>query len=337
MEKNEMPRIELYKARSFGDKLNATFDFVRENWRPLIKYLTYILLPFSMVACLFLSTMTNVMLDFSYSQFVESEGVFFVKYMLFLLVFVLSSIALYASVYSMLQLYYSRPKRLQGLTFREFASSLLKNCKRTLVVGILSVLFCRHLECPVRYSAPHDCHCCCHLLILLADYYHSSPFCGHITTYVLVFILPSWRHLYHRLLQESLSSGISHLGRHPADSTCHRPYHSDNRNCLFHSMVYLSWRKGIILWFCWRRKCSCVDQFYNLFGICRQCFQFYSYVQSWHHCPGLSIWPCCRQDWWCSHWQRYWEFRETIMPITADGFTQHRHPHPTFLSAESGL
>ena len=106
MEKNEMPRIELYKARSFGDKLNATFDFVRENWRPLIKYLTYILLPFSMVACLFLSTMTNVMLDFSYSQFVESEGVFFVKYMLFLLVFVLSSIALYASVYSMLQLYY---------------------------------------------------------------------------------------------------------------------------------------------------------------------------------------------------------------------------------------
>ena len=141
MEKNEMPRIELYKARSFGDKLNATFDFVRENWRPLIKYLTYILLPFSMVACLFLSTMTNVMLDFSYSQFVESEGVFFVKYMLFLLVFVLSSIALYASVYSMLQLYYSRPKRLQGLTFREFASSLLKNCKRTLVVGILSVLF----------------------------------------------------------------------------------------------------------------------------------------------------------------------------------------------------
>lgn len=148
-----MPRIELYKVRSFGDKLNATFDFVKENWRPLIKFLTYILLPFSMLACLFIDTTTTALINFSYSQIGEIDGMFIIKYLLFLLLFVLSSIALYASVYSMLQLYSSRPERLQGLTFGEFKSSLLRNCKRILIISILSALFIILLLMIVIYAA----------------------------------------------------------------------------------------------------------------------------------------------------------------------------------------
>ena len=33
----QKPKIALYVQRSFGEKLTATFDFIKENWKPLMK------------------------------------------------------------------------------------------------------------------------------------------------------------------------------------------------------------------------------------------------------------------------------------------------------------
>lgn len=46
------PRVRLYVVRNFGQKLSATADFLRENWRVLLKYFTYFLLPVSLVQAL---------------------------------------------------------------------------------------------------------------------------------------------------------------------------------------------------------------------------------------------------------------------------------------------
>ena len=49
---NVLPKIELYQKRDFGEKVTATFQFVRENWKPLLKYLTILMLPISIVQSL---------------------------------------------------------------------------------------------------------------------------------------------------------------------------------------------------------------------------------------------------------------------------------------------
>ena len=41
----QKPKIALYVQRSFGEKLTATFDFIKENWKPLMKFTTYLMLP----------------------------------------------------------------------------------------------------------------------------------------------------------------------------------------------------------------------------------------------------------------------------------------------------
>ena len=42
---SQKPKIAMYVKRPFGEKLNASFDFIKENWKQLLKYATYLILP----------------------------------------------------------------------------------------------------------------------------------------------------------------------------------------------------------------------------------------------------------------------------------------------------
>ena len=42
---SQKPKIAMYVKRPFGEKLNASFDFLKENWKLLLKFITYLLLP----------------------------------------------------------------------------------------------------------------------------------------------------------------------------------------------------------------------------------------------------------------------------------------------------
>lgn len=39
---SQKPKIAMYVKRPFGEKLNASFDFIKENWKQLFKYSTYL-------------------------------------------------------------------------------------------------------------------------------------------------------------------------------------------------------------------------------------------------------------------------------------------------------
>ena len=47
MNNTKQRRINLYASRSIGETLSATFDFVTQNFVPLIKFLSAFLLPVS--------------------------------------------------------------------------------------------------------------------------------------------------------------------------------------------------------------------------------------------------------------------------------------------------
>lgn len=61
MEKNS-----LYQVRDFGEKFNATFDFFKQNWKVLLRFSLYVLLP--------LSLLQTVGMDEYYSDVFASVG-----------------------------------------------------------------------------------------------------------------------------------------------------------------------------------------------------------------------------------------------------------------------
>lgn len=144
---NQKPKAVLYAKRSFGDKLNVSFDFIKENWKVLLKFVTYFLLPISMIQALSLNGLMGGAL--SLSSLTSSGGdsaawlgaaglMFFVHYGLYILLAMVGWVLLGALVYGLIKLYQTREERLAGLTFKEFKPVLLRNIKRQLIIVVVS-------------------------------------------------------------------------------------------------------------------------------------------------------------------------------------------------------
>ena len=56
-------KIKLYAVRDFGQRLTVVMDFLRQNWKPLLLYLTYFLLPLSLVQALSLNSFMGDYMD----------------------------------------------------------------------------------------------------------------------------------------------------------------------------------------------------------------------------------------------------------------------------------
>ena len=142
---SEKPLIKLYRKRTFGDKLSDTFDFVGENFRMLLKYITYLVLPVAIVQTF---CMNNFMTGYMESitaitsgggrnfadmlQWLSSMG-------LYMLVQFVAIILVYAVSYTMMQLYEQRSERLKGVTFDELRPGVVQKCVRQLVLLVTSI------------------------------------------------------------------------------------------------------------------------------------------------------------------------------------------------------
>lgn len=143
----------MYKVRQFGEKIGDTFAFVSENMKPLLKYLTYFLLPLALLTGLVMNgyidgvmsmaQATTAGSDFSY----EALGPMLAYYGGIMFVAFLVYIILPALVYGLMRIYGYREQRLVGLTWEEFKPVLTKMLKQslkfivvTLLLGILVVI-----------------------------------------------------------------------------------------------------------------------------------------------------------------------------------------------------
>lgn len=139
----EKERIELFKRRSFGDKLNATFDFVRENWRPLFKYITYLLLPVSLVAAFGMQGLSSFYFNAVLGSLSETAGEAFVEselfsmgiqFLLFIVAFGFMGILEGSIVYALMKLYSESPHGLEGITFADVKPLLKRNIGRMVLM-----------------------------------------------------------------------------------------------------------------------------------------------------------------------------------------------------------
>lgn len=137
----EKTKIALYAKRTFGEKFNATFDFIKENWKLLLKYTLYLLLPVSLIQALSLNGLMSAAMGMSAmvsntAAFAGASAMvpFFVYYGLFLIVALVGTALLMSLVYAMLRTYNEREERLQGVTLGMLRPMLLHNVKRTFFV-----------------------------------------------------------------------------------------------------------------------------------------------------------------------------------------------------------
>ena len=113
----QKPKIALYVKRPFGEKLNAAFDFIKENWKPLLKLTTYLILPLCLIQALSLNGLMGGAMTMTTR----------------------ANCAVANSDLGMLA-YNEREGGLQGVTLRELKPLLLRNIGRMLLLMVVSTV-----------------------------------------------------------------------------------------------------------------------------------------------------------------------------------------------------
>ena len=140
------PKIGMFVKRSLGERMNASFDFIKENWKPLLTYFTYLLLPLCLIQGLALNglmkdTTTMAALGALQAQglagSVYGQGLLSsLSYLGLVLVSLMVSFLYTSLVFALLKLYNDREERLQGITLNHLKPLLLHHVKRLLFLGI---------------------------------------------------------------------------------------------------------------------------------------------------------------------------------------------------------
>lgn len=144
---NQKPKIEFYLQRDFSGKFNATADFIREGWKPLLRFTFYLLMP----VCLLQTYAMNLFMS-SYMGILgtAAQGVsnpilggtlsFLTTYGVLLICVFIGYVLLSALVYTLMQTYDTRENRLKELIMSDIKENLIKNIKRNFAINLYIVL-----------------------------------------------------------------------------------------------------------------------------------------------------------------------------------------------------
>ncbi len=142
----QKPKIAMYAKRPFGEKLNASFDFIKENWKQLFKYSTYLILPVCLLQAANFNGLMGGMTDLTAMQAEGSAAAnplavfgtaFLLNYAGVVFFSCLGALLLTSLIYAMVRLYNEREERLNGITFSDIKPLLLHNIKRLFIMGVI--------------------------------------------------------------------------------------------------------------------------------------------------------------------------------------------------------
>lgn len=141
MNNTKQRRINLYASRSIGETLSATFDFVTQNFVPLIKFLAAFLLPVSALMGLSYQSMFS---SFAHIDNLndETEQILSVvmSYLPVLVLCLIGALLTVAVTYTLMQKYQQRDNLLKGLTLSEIKPLLKHNLWRVFKMLLLLTL-----------------------------------------------------------------------------------------------------------------------------------------------------------------------------------------------------
>lgn len=124
------PRFRLYVERTFSRKFDDTLAFVSENWRQLLKYITLVLLPVSIVQGLCLEGLVSALSGMGDSDVSDSALVRLgASYLGTIILYLIGGMLLSAVVYALMRIYLRCDDRLAGLDWTQCKADL-KYCVR---------------------------------------------------------------------------------------------------------------------------------------------------------------------------------------------------------------
>ena len=144
----ERPKIELYQVRSFGEKFSAIFEFIRENFKFLLRACTYLLLPLCLVQGFAMEMMTKVLAPYYTNTFDVGEDVdvtqgmllrFGASYVGYGICLLIGSTLLAGICYSMVKYYHKSPNRLRNTTLSDLKPIIIQVIKRSLLMTVVLV------------------------------------------------------------------------------------------------------------------------------------------------------------------------------------------------------
>lgn len=134
-----MEKIPFYQVRSFGEKFNVVFSFIKQNWRYMIRYILYGVLPLSLLAALSVDNLMSSTVN-------EGEGLvstgfqFFGSYIFLSLVCGLVVLCVGSVVFSCMQIYNDRTNGLEDVTFNDLKPYVKRNAGRIFKCGLVGLL-----------------------------------------------------------------------------------------------------------------------------------------------------------------------------------------------------
>ena len=144
----ERPKIELYQVRSFSEKFSAIFEFIRENFKFLLRACTYLLLPLCLVQGFAMEMMTKVLAPYYTNTFDVGEDVdvtqgmllrFGASYVGYGICLLIGSTLLAGICYSMVKYYHKSPNRLRNTTLSDLKPIIIQVIKRSLLMTVVLV------------------------------------------------------------------------------------------------------------------------------------------------------------------------------------------------------
>ena len=139
-------KIELYKTRDFGAKINATIEYIRQNFGPLIKIVLLIVAPVGLLASIIFSNFFATMMSFSANPEAMNEdpvaflSVMGTNYLLLMLVALLTYSFMYSSIYSYIKMRNEREEKPEVLEVLRVAIGKVPGVIALMIlVGIVSV------------------------------------------------------------------------------------------------------------------------------------------------------------------------------------------------------
>lgn len=141
-------QIPLYKTRTFGEKISATFDFLMRHWRLCLQCCLYLLLPLSLLQALSLNGLFSGMMNTAALDdgmavdggFGVAAG-FFASYFGYIVFMSIGSLLLSSLMYAMMRYYRGHDGNLDGVMLRDLAPQIKTNFWRGFRVGLLIALF----------------------------------------------------------------------------------------------------------------------------------------------------------------------------------------------------
>lgn len=132
-------KIPFYAERSFGEKFNVVFSFLKQNWRYMLRYILYGVLPLSLLAALSVDNLMSSTMNAVGDGPVNTGLQLFGNYIFLSVVCVLVGLWVGSVVFAYMQLYNERANGLEDVTFADLKPYAKRNAGRIFKCGLAGI------------------------------------------------------------------------------------------------------------------------------------------------------------------------------------------------------